>query len=269
MHPMPENGVRHARPPAEPEPLATSRPWLTVAGCLGGGAVAAALAVLLVAAAAILVLFPDLLTSRTPGERFIAAVGELRKAPALRVATREIAVRVEVSLPREFKLRLPFLPFGPAFEFEAGRTTVAIVAPENVVQYVVPLGDASGHGDRTPDTRESEATDGEGAWIVVLPPPRLDESLVEVQSDPRRLSVEVDRDWADHLLGDDRAREEALAAIREAVVREASSETATFEVREKARATVAEMIRALLPEDLRSRAIRVRWTDEPAEDAGG
>jgi len=36
-----------------------------------------------------------------------------------------------------------------------------------------------------------------------------------------------------------------------------------FEVREKARATVVEMLRALLPEDLRDRPIRIRWSDEP------
>jgi len=264
---MPEDGVQHARGSAGPEPLATSRPWLTVAGCLGGSAVAAFVALLVLVAVAALVFFPDLVTPRDPGQRFLAAIGELRKAPALRVATREISVRVEASLPREVTLRLPFLPFGPAVEFEAGRTTVAIVAPENVVQYVVPLGapgqGGSGRAGETLSTREVEGTGGRSEWIVTLPPPRLDESLIEVQSDPRKLSIDVDRDWVDHVVRDERARDEALAAIRAAVAREASSEIAIFEVREKARATVVEMIRSLLPGDLRDLPIRVRWADEP------
>ena len=64
--------------------------------------------------------------------------------------------------------------------------------------------------------------------------------------------------------GDDSARDAALAAIRAAVIRQASSETAMFEVREKGREVVADMIRALLPADLRDRRIEIRWSDERA-----
>ena len=39
-----------------------------------------------------------------------------------------------------------------------------------------------------------------------------------------------------------------------------------FEVREKARATVAEMIRALIPANERGRVVRVRWSDESVDD---
>jgi hypothetical protein len=65
-------------------------------------------------------------------------------------------------------------------------------------------------------------------------------------------------------VGDDSARDAALAAIRAAVIRQASSETAMFEVREKGREVVADMIRALLPADLRDRRIEIRWSDERA-----
>jgi len=99
-------------------------------------------------------------------------------------------------------------------------------------------------------------------YVVTLPPPRVDESLVEVQSDPAKRREMVDRDWLDHLVGDDSARDAALASVREAVIEAARSDSAIFEVREKARATVAEMIRGLLPSEYRDSTIDVRWTDE-------
>jgi hypothetical protein len=134
------------------------------------------------------------------------------------------------------------------------------VVPGNKVQYIVPL-DAFKPGEE-PDVRELERPDGR-LFVVVLPPPRVDESLVEVQSDPTKLSEAVDRDWIDHILRDDEARNAALASIRAAVIDAARAETAMFEVREKARGTVAEMIRALLPPEYKDCAIEIRWSDDP------
>ncbi|MFM7261074.1 MAG: hypothetical protein ACKO3W_10765, partial [bacterium] len=154
--------------------------------------------------------------------------------------------------------------------------TVRIDSEGSAVQYIIPL-----VGVGTDRPRESmrggtddvshrataeiawELDDADSAAVVILPPPQVDESLVDIKRDPEHLRVDVDRDWAAHLLRDDRARDEALAAIRTAVIREASSDIAMFEVREKARATVVEMLRSLLPEDLRDRPIRIRWSDEP------
>jgi hypothetical protein len=130
------------------------------------------------------------------------------------------------------------------------------------VQYVIPL-EADGRRVQADISGDFNGLDGE--VVVTLPPPQVDETLVEVQSDPKRMKIQIDRDWADHVVGDDEARDEALAAIRAAVVREASSDLAMFEVREKARATVVEMLRALLPESLRDRPIRIRWSDEADE----
>ncbi len=245
-------------PPGPTHPsLATSRPWLSVAGCLGGGALLAfATALLVIAAAVILLLVPDLIFPSKGGTTaFISALGELRKAPALRVATREVAVRVDVSVPTEVTLRAWIVPIGPGWTVELGRTKVEIIAPGNVAQYIVAL-------DAREDASDAlvEATDE--AVIITLPAPRVDESLVEVQSDPKKLRIEVDRDWVDHVVGDDAARDEALALIRAAVVRVASSNLALFEVREKSRAIIAEMIRALVPEQDRAREIRIRWADE-------
>ncbi len=244
------------------ESLATSRPWLSVAGCLGASAIAAAfIALLAVLALVVYFLFPDLVFGGKGGSAsYLSALGELRKAPALRVATREINVRVDASTPTETTLRAWIVPIGPGWSVEVGRTKVEIVATGNIAQYIVPLASES------VAVASSVVVDGEVVTIT-LPPPRVDETLVEVQSDPKKLRIEVDRDWIDHVVGDDTARDEALSLIRAAVVREASSDLAMFEVRAKAKATVAEMIRALIPASERGRTIRVRWSDEADNDA--
>lgn len=41
-------------------PLATSRPWLSVAGCLGGGMIAAFVVLLVLALVALFIFFPQL-----------------------------------------------------------------------------------------------------------------------------------------------------------------------------------------------------------------
>ncbi|MFN9126859.1 MAG: hypothetical protein ACK5WD_13655, partial [bacterium] len=82
-----------------PEPLATNRPWVAVAGCLGGGILTGFVAVLVIAAILVFVFFPQAL-GIGPGATQTAittAVGELRRAPALRVATRKVAVEVDAS----------------------------------------------------------------------------------------------------------------------------------------------------------------------------
>lgn len=131
---------------------------------------------------------------------FIAALGELRKAPALRVATREIAVRVDASVPTEMTVRAWLVPIGPGWTLETGRTKAEVYAPGNTVQYIVPLDPKSDI-----PVRFSGAGD-DRAWTVTLPPPRVDETLVEVQSDPRKMRIAIDRDWVDHVVGDDAAK---------------------------------------------------------------
>ena len=241
--------------------LATNRPWLAVAGCLGGGVVAGIVcAIIVIAVIVFFVFFPGYFSGKPGPTAFIAALGELRKAPALRVATREIAVRVDASVPTEVTVRAWLVPIGPGWTLQTGRTKAEVYAPGNTVQYIVPLDPKSDI-----PVRFSGAGD-DRAWTVTLPPPRVDETLVEVQSDPRKMRIAIDRDWVDHVVGDDAAKNAALAAIRAAVVQQASSETALFEVREKARTVVADMIRALLPEQFRDRKIVVQWSGEADSD---
>jgi hypothetical protein len=244
-------------------PLSTNRPWLAVAGCLGGGIATAVVCAVVLAVVMLLVFFPNALGlgSGASLTAVSSAIGELRRTPALRVATRKVAVEVDVSTPTEIKVRPWILPIGEPTTIEVGRTTARVVVADNIVQYVVAF-DAFPPGEE-PEVREVDHPDGRRV-VVVLPPPQVDEALVEVQSDPAKRSEEVDRDWLDHVVGGDGARDRALASVRQAVIDTARSEVAMFEVREKARGTVAEMIRALLPPEYKDCAIEVRWTDDDA-----
>ncbi|MFM7051049.1 MAG: hypothetical protein ACKOYN_02805 [Planctomycetota bacterium] len=249
--------------------LATSRPWISAAGCLGGGALAVVLGCMVVIAAVVVaVFFPEVFGGgdKPAKAQFLAALGQLEQAPALRVATRVVNVRVDASVPTEATLRPWLIPVGPGFRGEVGRTRVELVAEGNRVQYVIPLGEPSRPGE-PPIERRFEGEGDALTLVLTLPPPRVDETVVDIQSDPAKLKLQVDRDWVDHVVGDDRARDLALSRIREAVVRMASSETAMFEVREKSREVVATMLRELLPEELRGRRIVVRWSDDPPAEA--
>ncbi|MFZ9881486.1 MAG: hypothetical protein ACO3QC_08810 [Phycisphaerales bacterium] len=191
--------------------LATSRPWIPVAGCVGGGAVFVLLAcALIVGAVALFVFFPDLVGGgdRPAKAQFLSALGELERAPALRVATREVNVRVDAMVPTEATLRPWLVPVGPGLRVEVGRTQVEIVAEGNRVQYVIPLGGVEGAGSRI---EKSFVGAGDDLTLVLtMPPPQVDETIVDIQSDPRRLKLQIDRDWVDHVVGDHPARALAL-----------------------------------------------------------
>ena len=247
-------------PESQAKPLQTSRPWITVAGCLGGSALTILVILLLVAALVLFVLFPEILDfgggqRRAMTARIVTALGELSEKPALRVATREIAVQVEVTAPTQKTWRPWIVPIGPGLDVTIGQTKATVTSPSNTVQYIVPI-------QRSNWRLEVE----DGAAIVTLPPPSVDEAIVEVESDPAKLEIAIDRDWADHVFGDDSAKNAALAAVRKAVVEQASSPVAMFEVREKCRKTVADMIAALIDPKHRPERIIVRWTDDPAAD---
>lgn len=215
------------------------------------------------ATVAVLVFFPQAvgLGKGNTQVAIVNALGELRRTPALKVASREVAVVVDASRPTEIKVYPWIIPVGEPTKVEVGRTSAQVLVPGNKVQYIVSL-DEFAPGEE-PDVREV-ADGGARRYVVVLPPPRVDESLVEVQSDPARIRESVDRDWLDHVTRDDEARKAALASVRDAVIAAARADTPMFEVREKARETVADMIRALLPPELKDCEIEVRWSDEPA-----
>ncbi len=97
---------------------------------------------------------------------------------------------------------------------DLGTTTVRLRALGNKAQIIIPLKNLS-----SADFKYDEAAE---QLSVTLPPPRVDESLVEVQTDPTFYELETDVGWArlDRFSGDF-LREQARRDLRPAVIAEA------------------------------------------------
>ncbi len=100
-------------------------------------------------------------------------------------------------------------------KLDLGTTTVRLRASGNKAQLIIPLKNLAAS-----DFHYDEATD---QLTVTLPPPRVDESLVEVQTDPTYFEMETHLGWArlDTLSGEF-LREQARRDLRPAVIAEAS-----------------------------------------------
>jgi hypothetical protein len=94
-----------------------------------------------------------------------------------------------------------------------GTTTVSVRAQDNRIQYIVPL-DSFSPSDLRYDSTSKTLT-------VMIPPPRLDEQLVEVQSDPGKISVQTEVGWArmDAYSGKF-SRDQAFHDLRPAVIQQ-------------------------------------------------
>jgi hypothetical protein len=100
-------------------------------------------------------------------------------------------------------------------KLDLGTTTVRLRASGNKAQLIIPLKHLA-----SSDFQYDESAD---QLTVTLPPPRVDEGLVEVQTDPAFYEIETDPGWArlDRFSGDF-LREQARRDLRPAVVQEAS-----------------------------------------------
>ena len=98
-----------------------------------------------------------------------------------------------------------------------GDTVTTVRAKGNRAQYFVDL-----NGIKESDFRLSN---GGKSLVITVPQPRVDESIIEVQSDPNQIEVQTKVGW---LRTDKRSgeitRTEAKQALREAVVAEAKSQ---------------------------------------------
>src|SRR4051812_29928884 len=97
-----------------------------------------------------------------------------------------------------------------------GTTTVTVRALDNRVQYYVPLTNLSKADFRYDDVHKR--------LTLRVPTPRIDEDLVEVQSDPSKIEFRTDVGWArlDSRSGQF-LREQAQKELRPAIVREGNS----------------------------------------------
>jgi hypothetical protein len=124
------------------------------------------------------------------------------------------------------------------FGIDLGTTVVRLKARSNRAQYFVQLRNVNAKNFRyDADTRRVEFR---------VPAPRLDESFVEVQSDPDRIEVEVKTGWARlrdfsgaYLL------DEAKRDLREAVLQAARSDLYVERARETARARLRDLLKPI------------------------
>jgi hypothetical protein len=100
-------------------------------------------------------------------------------------------------------------------KFDLGTTTVRLRASGNKAQLIIPLKELN-----SSDFKFDEAAD---ELTVTLPSPRVDETLVEVQTDPMYYELQTDLGWArlDRYSGEF-LREQARRELRPAVIAEAS-----------------------------------------------
>jgi hypothetical protein len=126
---------------------------------------------------------------------------------------------------------------------DLGSTTVRLRAAGNKAQIIVPLKKLAA-GDFRYDENRKQLT-------VTIPPPRVDEALVEVQTDPNYYEIETDLGWArlDKFSGDF-LREQARRDLRPAVIAEASQPRIIEAAKENARQKIAALLQpALAPLD--------------------
>jgi len=122
---------------------------------------------------------------------------------------------------------------------DLGTTTVRVRASGNQAQLVIPLKDLS-EGDFQFNEAENKLT-------ITLPPPRVDETLVEVQTDPTYYEIETDVGWArlDGFSGDF-LREQARRDLRPAVLIEAGNPRIVKAAEESGREKVAALMEAVI-----------------------
>ncbi len=226
-------------------------------GCLGCVGV---LALLLLAAWLVVrgcerlseALVPRVAFNRSIVEQVVTQLGELEVAPRFVVGTREIVAETTEEDTTEVaatwlheSLRLPI-----------GKTVTRVRATGNRVQYVVDL--------REIDV--SVSADGHAMQLLV-PAPRVDDDVVDVQSDPAGYEILVDKDWLHHVLSAQADIDAARRALRGAVVAAGAHPAALLEAREEAKPLLEALIKGMLPPGSGIESIEVQFGAPQSTDA--
>ena len=177
----------------------------------------------------------------------VAQLGALEVAPRFVVATREITA--EVSRESITTFGAGWLP--ELLTVRVGRTVTHIRAPGNRVQYIVDLRSI------TPGSIEVTA---EGRELVVrVASPTIDPQMVDIQSNPAKFEVLVDKDWLHHAFSAQSEVDAAKAAIREAVIVAGSHPAALLEARTDAAPVLEAVIRGMIPPEVGVTQVRVEF----------
>jgi hypothetical protein len=156
------------------------------------------------------------------------SVQKLRQEAKLVVLSADVTVEVTRTSSKILFDRLDF-----------GDTVTTVRTRGNRAQYSVDL-----NGIKESDFRLSN---GGQNLVVIVPEPRVDESIVEVQSDPDQVEVQTKVGW---LRTDKRSgeltRAEAKKALRDAVIAEAKSQIYVDLARKNAQEKVTALINPLV-----------------------
>lgn len=138
---------------------------------------------------------------------------------------------------------------------DMGKSKARIKAYGNKVQYVVPMDSLSVTNFFYDDIHKR--------IVVTVPPPRFDEEIVEVQSNPAMMEIETEVGWGrlDKFSGE-LLRDAARRDLRPAVVREGKNELLMEKARSNARKTVQKMLQPMAESLNQQVEIWVLFSDE-------
>ncbi len=175
-----------------------------------------------------------------------SAIGELQHESKIVVLTAKFPVTITKSSAKSWEL------LGQSLDL--GTTSVQITALDNRAQYVIPT-DGIGFRLNT-DPREI---------IVEIPPPVLDETIIEVQSNPDRIAIVTDAGWArSRFLSGKSLEDDIRRGFRPMVLLEGRHPIRLQIAAEHARKTVADMLTGLLKKHGLAIPVRVVIKAAPA-----
>ncbi len=180
------------------------------------------------------------LVQNTVSTTLTSALGDLEPQGGFLVGWRTIDTRVKMDSTTRW-IGIP-----------VGAVHIELDVPGNRAQYLIP---ANGGWD-------AQAI-SDGVIVMTLPPPIVNDKLVEVQSDPAKIRVIIDNDWAEHLISSGGDIDNAKRLLRQSVIETASSKPALAEVRIEARAKAASFFAELFTRSIgRPVTVIVQFSDE-------
>jgi hypothetical protein len=122
---------------------------------------------------------------------------------------------------------------------DLGTTTVRLRAAGNKAQIVIPLAEV-----KESDIQFNEA---KNQFVVTLPLPRVDETLVEVQTDPTFYEVQTEVGWArlDRFSGET-LRDDAKRELRSAIIEEAKHPRIISAAKDSGRDQISALLEAVV-----------------------
>lgn len=180
------------------------------------------------------------LVQNTVSTTLTSALGDLEPQGGFLVGWRTIDTRVKMDSTTRW-IGIP-----------VGAVHIELDVPGNRAQYLIP---ANGEWDARAIS--------DGVIVMTLPPPIVNDKLVEVQSDPAKIRVIINNDWAEHLIPSGGDIDNAKRLLRQSVIETASSKPALAEVRIEARAKAASFFAELFTRSIgRPVSVIVQFSDE-------